>query len=200
MKSIDEPISENLPDQSDEDLIAKVATGSEEAFTLLVERYQRPIFNTIAKTIGDYSRAEELTQDTFLKVFKFAARYNRQYKFTTWIFTIAKNYAKNELRDRAIHARAYEIRDSDWSFEEDAAAKNRKNPEQEATSREMKARLEKAMGRLPANYRLAIVLSEYNGMDYAQISEIFGCPKGTVKSWVHRGKQLLASYVKDTEV
>ena len=85
---------------SDEDLMMACRRGDMSAFELLVRRYQDPLVNYIHHIINDYHRAEDLAQETFLRVFKSASRYEPRASFKSWLYTIATNLSKNEIRNR----------------------------------------------------------------------------------------------------
>jgi len=191
--------------QKDEDLIALVAKGNEEAFGILLGRYERPIVSLIYRSIGDFARAEEIAQEVFLRIFKNAASFDPAFRFSTWLYSIAKNHCKNELRDRSRTVEHYAVRDEDWTDDEgngelSRAASKGPTPDQIADRQELKKLIEEALGQLEQNQRMALVMNEYQGLGYVEIAEIFGCPQGTVKSWIHRARQHLLRLLKEKEV
>jgi RNA polymerase sigma-70 factor (ECF subfamily) len=194
----------NTAERTDERLVSSFVDGRIEAFEELIRRYQVKIVNFIYRAIGDFQRAEELTQETFMRVFRTGTRFDSRYRFSTWIYTIAKNLSSNELRDRSRNPESYNIREADWptdtTFVAELVSARTLEPHQVLTSREMKASLEKAMARLDPDLRMALVMKEFDHMTYAQIAEVFDSSSGTVKSWLYRAKKQLAVTLKESEV
>jgi len=188
---------------TDEDLVAAVVEGNLQAFEVLVSRYQQPIVNFLHRMIGDYARAEELGQETFLRVFRAAAGFSRRFKFSTWIYTIARNLARNELRYRSRHP-------GDSSNELVAGptpvlrvlggASSPERPEDEVVGRELAHSLKQALSKLPEKHRVALILSEYECWSYEQIGQLLGRPRGTIKSWIYRAKRGLIKELRDQKV
>ena len=178
--------------------------GRIEGFEELIRRYEGKIVNFINRSIGEFQRAEELTQETFMRVFRTGARFDDHYKFSTWIFTIAKNLATNELRDRSRDPETYNIRESDWpddsAFVAELVSATTLEPHQILASREMRQSLEKAMSRLEPDLRMALLMKEFEHMSYAQIAEVFGATTGTVKSWLFRARKQLSHLLRESEV
>jgi len=92
------PETDDLKALSDEEIMVRCAQGSEEAFQILVSRYRARIINLITRFVGDPDRAEDISQEVFIRVYRNRERYRKSGKFSTWIFTIAANLAKNEIR------------------------------------------------------------------------------------------------------
>jgi len=190
--------------QADEDLVKAFVQGRIEAFEEIIRRYQSKIVNFIYRAIGDFQRAAELAQETFMRVFRTGGRFDPRYRFSTWIYTIAKNLSSNELRDRSRDQETYNIREADWpqesTFVAELVSSRTMEPHQILTSREMKMSLEKAMARLDPDQRMALVMKEFDHMTYAQIAEVFHSSPGTVKSWLYRAKKQLGRTLRESEV
>lgn len=190
--------------QTDEKLVQGLVEGRVDAFEELIRRYQTKIVNFIYRSTGDYQRAEELAQETFMRVYRQGGRFNPRYRFSTWIYTIAKNLSSNELRDRSRNPETYNIREADWpedsTFVAELVSSRTHEPHQILTSREMKASLEKAMSKLAPDLRMALVMKEFDHMTYVQIAEVFSSTPGTVKSWLYRAKKQLSGTLKESEV
>ncbi len=188
----------------DEALVRMFVDGASEPFEELIRRYQGKIVNFIYRSTGDYQRAEELAQEAFMRVFRNARNYDERYRFSTWIYTIAKNLASNELRDRSRDPDSYHIREADWpadgAFVGELVSSRTKEPDRILTEREVKEKLSEAIGELEPDQRMALVMKEYEGMTYAQIADVFDASPGTVKSWLHRSKRQLAKWLKESEV
>ena len=129
---------------SDEDLVEHVQMSNDEAFAELVGRYQGRIINFLYRFIGNYERAEEITQEVFLRIAVKADKFDKRYRFSTWIYTIAKNLARNALRDVSRKG-GYRIRDNDWNADALEALDQRRDPAdgpaEQAASQETKATL-----------------------------------------------------------
>ena len=178
---------------TDHDLIALARTGSEKAYRELLDRYQRPVFSLVYRMVRDRELAEDLAQETFVKVFNHLDRFNPKYKFSSWIFKIASNLAIDSLRKRepetvsldgSRHAQtADEIEATRITVE----AKD-ENPEEFLEAKELGQEIEQAIGQLRPDYRTAILLRHVEGRAYEEISEIMGVPLGTVKTYIHRAR------------
>ncbi|MGH7507155.1 MAG: RNA polymerase sigma factor [Longimicrobiales bacterium] len=181
---------------SDQQVIERARQGRESAFRELIGRYERPVFSLIYRLVRDRERAEDLAQDTFIKVLNAIDRYDPSYKFSSWIFKIAHNTALDHLRKRepdtlsldgSPHART--------AAETEATslnpASNDESPEQYTSSKELGTEIERAIGTLRAEYRTAILLCHVEGRPYDEIAQIMDVPLGTVKTYIHRGRNEL---------
>ncbi|MBU1707935.1 sigma-70 family RNA polymerase sigma factor [bacterium] len=175
---------------TDEELIFNFQQGDIHAFEEIVRRYKDPLYNFTNRLLGDSIFSEDIVQETFLRVYRNKHRYHQIAKFSTWIYTIASNLAKTELRRRKIRKffsisskgtdeRDYDLPDltSDVEKEIDGVIKN------EIILREINA--------LPAHFRQAVLLRDVQDLSYDEISVILSVPLGTVKSRVNRGRSRL---------
>ena len=182
------PLSQ-LPD---ENLMGLTATGHTEAFDELVRRYDKRLINFIYRSMGHFERAEELAQEAFIRAYRSAERFDTKRRFSTWLYTIARNLISNDLRNRARRYRRFHIRDDDWDHRGvEQVADTARSPLGRLEADEIKQGLERAMGTLSADQRQALVLAEYERMPYKDIAHIFNCPVGTIKAWIHRAKRKL---------
>jgi RNA polymerase sigma-70 factor, ECF subfamily len=181
---------------SDQDVITHAREGRESAFRELIRRYERPVFSVIYRMVHDREMAEDLAQETFIKVLNALDRYDPKYKFSSWIFKIAHNATLDQLRkkepetlslDGSPHARTQDQADA-TSF---TAVDSTENPEQYTQSKELGSEIEAAIERLRPEYRAAIVLWHVEGRPYDEIAEIMELPLGTVKTYIHRGRNEL---------
>jgi RNA polymerase sigma-70 factor (ECF subfamily) len=181
---------------SDSDVVARAREGRESAFRELIGRYQRPVFSLIVRLVRDREQAEDLAQDTFIKVLNALDRYDPSYKFSSWIFKIAHNTALDHLRkkqpellslDGSPHA-ATEAEAEASSF---TAVSATETPEEFTASREMGEVIERAIGRLRPDYRTAILLWHVEGRPYEEIAQVMELPLGTVKTFIHRARNEL---------
>ena len=183
----------------DNALVTSYLGGASRAFDLLVERYQTRLLNFVYRTVGDRERAEDLVQEAFVSVHRHLARFDRSKKFSTWIYTIASNLAKNELRNRSRNPLVYfQTMTSGWEDEdrplefEDPNAR----PDDEFDRKHLRELVDAAVKRLPTHHRQVFVLRELEGRSYEEIAEITHCNLGTVKSRLNRARSAFAEIVQ----
>ena len=182
----------------DNGLVTAYLNGASLAFDVLVERYQTRLLNFVYRTVGDRERAEDLVQEVFIRVHRHLARFDQSKKFSTWIYTIASNLAKNELRNRARNPLVYfQTMTSGWEDEdrplefEDTAAR----PDDAFDRRHLRELVDAGVRRLPAHHRQVFVLRELEGRSYEEIAELTNCNLGTVKSRLNRARAAFAEIV-----
>jgi RNA polymerase sigma-70 factor (ECF subfamily) len=180
-------------------LMLLVKQGDAAAFTELVEKYKQPVMNVAYRMLHDAMEAEDLAQAVFVQVFKSAHRYQVSSKFSTWLFTIARNLCLNEIRRRTRH-RAESI-EAPHPEQEDQPLrqfedKQTASPPERLLHGELKARIEEALAELPENQRLAIVLCRQEELSYEEIARVLGCSVSAIKSLIHRGRETLKEKLK----
>ena len=178
---------------TDHDLIALAASGSEKAYRELLDRYQRPVFSLIYRMVRDREKAEDLAQETFVKVFNHIDSFNPKYKFSSWIFKIASNLTIDAIRKKDLETVSLDgSRNASTPDEIDATRitveSRDENPEEFLEAKELGEEIERAIGELRADYRTAILLRHVEGRPYEEIAEIMGVPLGTVKTYIHRAR------------
>lgn len=169
---------------NDRDLFSKVAEDDERAFTIFVERYKNRLYNFIVRIITERETAEDILQDTFLRVYNQRKNYSPDYALSTWVYTIALNLVRSELRKRKL--RRYLSLDF-LKEENDIELPDNTNPE----PGRLKPLLEKAIKNLPSEYQTAFVLCDVERLPYHEIAEIMRVPVGTVKSRINRARGML---------
>jgi len=190
-----------MPEHSDPDaaLMLRVKRGDRIAFAELVEKYQQPLFNFICRTLRDETESEDLAQNVFLQVYKSRQRYEPTAKFSTWLFTIARNLCLNEIRRRSRHP-AESIEDSHPEQEEHPQRQyeDKKNvlPAENTLHRELAQKIEAALAELPENQRSAIMLCRQDELSYEEIGKILDCSLSATKSLIHRGRETLKERLK----
>ncbi len=180
-------------------LVDGFLAGEERAFQELVERYQTRLLNFIYRTIGDRERAEDLVQEVFIRVYRHIHRFDKTKKFSTWIYTIASNLAKNELRNRSrnplvLFQTLTNTRDEDerpLQFEDSTT-----RPDDLFQKRHLQALVEQTVDQLPEHHRQVFVLREIEGKSYEEIAEITDCNLGTVKSRLNRARNAFAAIIE----
>jgi RNA polymerase sigma-70 factor (ECF subfamily) len=178
---------------TDEALMTACAKGSEPAFREIVERYQGKVLNLITRYVGDRYRAEELAQETFLRVHRHRTNYRMKGKFSSWLFTIAVNLARNELRNTKRRGPTVTIdpmtgtNDSGTLHLEDES----QGPEDTTGRNEIAAIVRGAIMELPVHHREVLILRELQELTYEEIADILAIPGGTVRSRINRARLAL---------
>jgi RNA polymerase sigma-70 factor (ECF subfamily) len=183
----------------DGELVSAYLLGQSRAFDVLVDRYQNRLLNFIYRTVGDRERAEDLVQEAFIRVHRHMARFDGAKKFSTWIYTIAGNLAKNELRNRSRNplvlfqtmTQGWEDEERPLEFEDSSMA-----PDELFKKRHVKELVEATVARLPEHHREVFVLRELEGRSYEEIAEITHCNLGTVKSRLNRARSSFAEMIE----
>jgi RNA polymerase sigma-70 factor (ECF subfamily) len=185
--------------QDDSTVVGAFLNGDERAFSELVERYQTRLLNFIYRTIGDREKAEDLVQEVFIRVYRHLHRFDRSKKFSTWVYTIASNLAKNELRNRSRNplvlfqaiTKNWQDEERPLQFEDEA---NR--PDDLYRKRDVREKVEEAVEQLPEHHRNVFVLRELEGKSYEEIAEITNTNLGTVKSRLNRARNSFAEIIE----
>lgn len=199
------PVAEK-PNTSDEALMEQVLRGNEQAFEEIMNRYQHRIFNFCLRYLGNEYDAQEVFQETFLRVYSRADRFTPRYRFSTWAYTIARNQCLDRLRTRA--------RRGEQSYEEIAetdphrlsaalgegagdhlpAAGPQKEPDprEKTEQKELEEKIREVMDRLPPAQREVVLLRHFSGLTFPEIAETVGCSVGTAKSRFHFGFKKLS--------
>ncbi len=182
----------------DTELILAFQNGSEDAFNRIVRKYKDPLMNFVYRFLGDYDEADDVVQETFIRLARNKSYYKPVAKFSTWLYTIAANLARTQLRRRKRQAlfslnsfrrgedaSQFEIPDSRYSA--DAMA--------EGTLRSKL--ITEALEKIPPKYRKVVLLCDVQELSYEEIAEIVGANIGTVKSRLNRGRTQLQILLKD---
>src|SRR4026209_1662660 len=192
-------VREKLRAMDDSAVVTAFLGGEERAFSELVERYQTRLLNFIYRTIGDREKAEDLVQEVFIRVYRHIHRFDRTKKFSTWVYTIASNLAKNELRNRSRNPLVlFQTIKGNWDDEdrplqfEDTTAR----PDDLYRKRHLRELVAETVAKLPAHHREVFVLRELEGQAYEEIAEITDCNLGTVKSRLNRARTSFAEIIE----
>ena len=173
---------------SDRDILAQAAKD-QNRLSLLVDRYRTPLYNFVFRFVGDRETAEDIVQETFLRCLKHSHQYPAIEQVSTWLYTIAGNLAKTELRRRKrwhwIPIGPSED-DERTSFYEPVSRDQL--PGEQTDTRRVHDSVVEAIQNLPEEFREAVLLRDLNGFSYEEIAKIINCPVGTVKSRVNRGR------------
>jgi RNA polymerase sigma-70 factor (ECF subfamily) len=175
-----------MTDDADEDLMVQYQRGEVRAFELLLARHRRPVYNFILRFVGDKETAEDLLQEAFLRVIKGADNYKRQAKFTTWLYTIARNLCVDQSRRRK--HRKHASLDAPMSASEDSNTLLDVIPSSEMASdrksvnKELHATMQRAIAALVEEQREVFLMREFLDMPFKDIADVVGVPENTVKS------------------
>jgi RNA polymerase sigma-70 factor (ECF subfamily) len=190
---------------SDLELLGRFHTGDHAAFAALLARYQRPVFNFILRSLAERQVAEDLTQEVFLRVIQGAAGFQSQAKFSTWLFTIARNICVDHGR-RMKHRKHASLdataSDSDAVRLVDRLPHSQPGTDRSAASPRIRERVSRALEQLPHEQREVFLLRQVDDLPFAEIAVICGIPENTVKSRMRyaleRLQAALADYEDDT--
>jgi RNA polymerase sigma-70 factor (ECF subfamily) len=190
----------NLPDA---DLVSLAQEGREMAYRELIRRYERPVFSLIYRMVRDREIAEDLSQDTFIKVLNHIDRYRPEFKLSSWLFKIANNVAIDHLRKRQINTVSMDGSPHASTASEIEATQLEIAAQQETALEEMEAKeigsaIERAIKSLRPEYRACIMLRHVEGRSYEEIAATLDLPLGTVKTYIHRARHQLREALEDT--
>jgi len=190
-----------MPEPFDPDaaLMLRVKRGDRAAFAELVEKYRQPLFNFIYRTLRDETETEDVAQNVFLQVYKSRDRYERTAKFSTWLFTIARNLCLNEIRRRTRHpADSLEETHAEYDDQPSRQYEDKKIflPTDNVLHSELAQKIEAALAELPENQRTAILLCRQDELSYEEIAAVLGCTLSATKSLIHRGRETLKEKLK----
>lgn len=192
---------------SDEDLLARYVAGDFDAFGVLLERYERPLFGFVRRLVRDWQLAEDVYQDVFVRVIHEATRFDARLAFAPWLFRIARNRCIDVLR-RQTHRRAFRL-DIRLAGEDDSSGSDQQVPIAAAADRspaeivedkEMRARVDAAIQQLDPQRREALLLKEFAGLTFREAALVGGVPESTLKSRYQAAIQDLAAILRRWDV
>jgi RNA polymerase sigma-70 factor (ECF subfamily) len=179
-------------------LMLRVREGDRAAFETLVDKYKQPVVNLVARTLGDATEAEDIAQHVFVQVFKAAHRYEVTAKFSTWLFTIARNLSLNEIRRRSRHPA--DSLDETFANEEEHPIRQVTGgdfgPTEALLQGELEAKVAEAIAALPEKQRTALLMCRHEDSSYEDIARVIGCSMSATKSLIHRARETLKERLK----
>ena len=189
----------NLPDA---DVVALAQQGRESAYRELIRRYERPVFSLVFRMVRDRAMAEDLAQETFIKVLNNIDRYVPEFKFSSWLFKIANNLAIDHLRRRqlptiSMHGAPDATTASRIEATTFEVASDGESALEELEARELGTAIEKAIAALRPEYRSCIMLRHVEGRSYEEIAATLDLPLGTVKTYIHRARHELRKALEE---
>ncbi len=182
-------------DRSDQALVQRVQNGDQQAFALLVAKYQRRIFRLVSRFVRDPAAAEDVAQETFLRAYRAIGRFRGDSQFYTWLYRIAVNTAKRNAiagQRSPILQESATFTDGEETFSREQQLTTMDTPEAVMASREIADTVNAAMDALPEELRTAIALREIEGLSYDEIAQLMRCPVGTVRSRIFRAREAIA--------
>jgi RNA polymerase sigma-70 factor (ECF subfamily) len=190
----------DLATATDQEVVERARDGAEPAHRELVRRYQRPVFSLIYRMVRDRELAEDLAQETFVKVLNALERYRPEFKFSSWVFKIANNQAIDHLRKKELDTLSLEGGpDATTADRIEATAlqigDTTESPLEELVARELGSAIEHAISRLRPEYQSCIVLRHVEGRPYEEIAKMLELPLGTVKTYIHRARAELREFL-----
>lgn len=190
-----------MPPELDPDaaLMMRVKQGDTVAFAELVDKYKQPVMNLASRMIRDQTEAEDLAQAVFVQVFRSAGRYKVNSKFSTWLFTIARNLCLNEIRRRTRHpAESIDAPHPEQEGQPRQQYEDRgtTSPPESLLQGELQAKIDEALAALPENQRTAILLCRQEELSYEDIAAVLGCSLSATKSLIFRGRETLKERLK----
>ena len=176
----------------DQALVERVKNGDKRAFDLLVRKYQHKIVSVVTRYVSDWSEAQDVAQEAFIRAYRAMGAFRGDSAFYTWIYKIAINTAKNYLVSRGRRPPIGDIAIED-AVQMDGASqlRDRATPERELLRQEIEQTVFGAVEDLPEELRTAITLREVDGLSYEEIAEAMGCPIGTVRSRIFRARDAI---------
>ena len=191
----------------EQDLVAELKAGSEQAFALLLAQYSHPIYSLIARSLRDPADAADVTQEVFVKVFRNISSFHGDASLRTWIYRIALHEASNQRRWWSRHKQQELTIDEQLENDEgetfcmaDALAAREASPYECAAHAQLGERIIAALRTLPEAFREVVVLREIEGFGYEEIAEMLDVNLGTVKSRLMRGRAALREALRDEAV
>jgi RNA polymerase sigma-70 factor, ECF subfamily len=188
---------------SDLELLGRFHTGDQAAFRALLSRYQRPVYNFVLRSFGERQLAEDITQEVFLRVIQGASGFQSQAKFSTWLFTIARNLCIDH--GRRMKHRKHASLDASTSDAEGALRLVDRLPhaqpgtDRSASASRIRERIGRALEHLPQEQREVFLLRQVDGVPFAEIAVICGIPENTVKSRMRYALERLQAALADYE-
>ena len=170
-------------------LIDECRNGNRQAFGGLVERYQKPLFNAALKIVNDWDVAKDVTQTVFIRAYEKLDSYNKEFKFFSWIYRMVVNESINVLRQQKgkVDLETCQVESAD-------------NPETDLRNLRVEEKVEKAVSRLPLDYRMVTIFYYFANLPYDEISFVLGIPEKKVKSRLYSARQLLSKSLSEKEL
>ena len=174
----------------------RVAQGDLDAFRLLMERWEGAAKRYAYRVFGDYQAAEDAAQETFVRLYKAAGRYEPTAKFSTYFYTVLGNLCRDRLRAARRRAARGELTEDAFVLDEFVAGPAADGPLRRAEAREDRQLVRRVVAELPEKLMRAVSLREFEGLSYQEIADVMEANLGEVKTWIHRGRKKLAERLR----
>lgn len=185
-------------------LIMACQEGDSSAFNLLVWRWEKPLYNFIYKYVGDATLAEDLVQDTFIRVLKSIKRYTHQGSFSTWLYRIAINLCKDHLKRKRLPLVSlhdyYTTGSGERVYVQDRIADDQTRTDDSLKAEEREELVRRLLAGLPEEQRIVILLKEYQELTFREIAEVLDVPEGTVKSRLYHALRAMRESLERTGI
>lgn len=183
-------------DQLDQKLVSRVQKGDRAAFDLLLVKYQNRVASIVSRYVNNPEDIADLTQEVFIRVYRAIHSFRGDSAFYTWLFRIAINQAKSYLKKNTARAGFQENGHAEHKFAEQNNGFHSETPEDLLSRSELAEGIENALSVMPAELSVALILREFDGLSYDEISKVMECPIGTVRSRIFRARELLDNTIK----
>ena len=183
-------------DQLDQKLVSRVQKGDRSAFDLLLVKYQNKVASIISRYVDDLSEIADITQDVFIKAYRGIQNFRGDSAFYTWLFRITLNTAKNYVQKKQRQLGQVSAEDLDTQELITENWKNLDSPERILGRSELAEGIQNALSVMPEELSVALILREFEGLSYEEISKVMDCPVGTVRSRIFRARELLDNTIK----
>ena len=190
-------MTEKTPPLTDEQLVELALDGDEEAFGILVRRYQRRLTAFLSQLVGDLELARELSQEAFVRAWSALSRFNPKYRFSTWLFRIAHNLGIDQLRRRRLKTVSLYRTDAEGDEVEVVAPDTEKDPLGHLENHALASELRQVIDELRPEYRELVLLRHFAGLSYQEIADFKEMPLGTVKNKLFRAHSVLRNALAD---
>jgi RNA polymerase sigma-70 factor (ECF subfamily) len=182
---------------TDRQLVDTVLSGNKNAFDMLVLRHQHKVYSLVSRFVSDSAEAEDICQEAFIKAYRSLSSFRGDSAFYTWLYRIAINTAKNYVLSRKRRPIASDVQLEDAEISEgNNALKDIANPENNLVTQKLKKAIFDAIEELPDDLRMAFTLREFSGLSYEDITEVMGCPVGTVRSRIFRAREMIDGKIR----
>lgn len=186
--------------QRDLELMSQLVGGVSTAMEELIDRWERPLLSFIYRYVQNYETAQELTQETFLRVYRARDRFDPNHRFSGWIFRIAANLSRNQLRWRRRHPEMTLETEEGTVQATPAALIDKDDPASMTSQREEVAALRRAVARMPHKLKTALLLHYYQDLSYREIATVLGCSERGVESRLYRARKWLTDRIGKSQL
>src|SRR5437773_1325134 len=181
------------PDDLDRSDMERLAKGHDDALNSLIERHSKKLFHYLIRQLQNEQDAEDLAQETFVRVYRHRGRFDPAQKFTTWLYTIATNLSRDHLRWRSRHPQvSMDSKDTETETTlENHLPSEAASPDAQLQQSETAEGVRRAIAALPEDLRTALILSEYESLSHSEIAAILNCTSKAVETRLYRARKIL---------